>query len=66
MPTGAKKNKTRRADAVFLEKWRTSPDRVMKKHCGSPGNTAPSDILDRTPKRETASKTQEKVNDFSI
>jgi hypothetical protein len=27
MPTGAKKNKTWRADAVIFEKWRTSPDR---------------------------------------
>jgi excisionase family DNA binding protein len=32
MPTGAKKNKTWRADAVIFEKWRTSPDRVKKKH----------------------------------
>ena len=27
MPTGAKKNKTWRADAMIFEKWRTSPDR---------------------------------------
>lgn len=32
MPTGAKKNKTWRADAVIFERWRTSPDRVKKKH----------------------------------
>jgi hypothetical protein len=27
IPTGAKKKKTWRADAVIFEKWRTSPDR---------------------------------------
>jgi excisionase family DNA binding protein len=27
MPTGAKRNKTWRADAVIFERWRTSPDR---------------------------------------
>jgi hypothetical protein len=27
MPTGAKKNKTWRADAMIFERWRTSPDR---------------------------------------
>jgi len=32
MPTGAKKKKTYRADAEIFEKWRTSPDRVKKKH----------------------------------
>jgi excisionase family DNA binding protein len=31
MPTGAKKNKTWRADAVIFERWRTSPDRRVKK-----------------------------------
>jgi hypothetical protein len=36
MPTGAKKNKTWRADAVIFEKWRTSPDR--RKRYFSPRN----------------------------
>jgi hypothetical protein len=31
MPTGAKKNNTWRADPVIFEKWRTSPDRRVKK-----------------------------------
>jgi hypothetical protein len=31
MPTGAKKNNTWRADPVVFEKWRTSPDRRVRK-----------------------------------
>jgi hypothetical protein len=41
MPTGAKKNKTWRADAVIFEKWRTSPDRVKKKLEAHRESTAP-------------------------